>query len=61
MCLKKKVGVTDLLKRQNPGEVVVLAKSAVFAYKSSSMRALDEWHGAIAAGICVRRKDAQKQ
>ena len=39
---KKKGGVTDLLKPQNPGEVVVLAKSAVFAYKSSSVRAFDE-------------------
>ena len=38
---KKKVGVTDLIKRQNPREVVVLAKSATFAYKSSSVRALD--------------------
>ena len=39
---KKKVGVTDLFKLQIPGEVVVLAKSAIFAYKSSSMRALNE-------------------
>ena len=41
MC-PKKVGVTDLFNPQNPGEVVVLAKSATFAYKSSSVRALDE-------------------
>ena len=39
---KKKVGDTDLFKPQNPGEVVVLAKSATFAYKSFSVRALDE-------------------
>ena len=31
MC-PKKVGVTDLFKPQNPGEVVVFAKSAIFAY-----------------------------
>ena len=60
MCLKK-VGVTDLFKPQNPGEVVVLAKSATFADKSSSVRALDEWRGAIATWICVGRRDAQKQ
>ena len=41
----KKVGVTDLFKPQNPGEVVILAKSA---YKSSSVRALGERRGAIA-------------
>ena len=41
MC-PKKVGVTELFKPQNPSEVVVLAKSATFAYKSSSVRALDE-------------------
>ena len=38
----QKSGVTDLFKPQNPGEVVVLAKSGIFAYKSSSVRALDE-------------------
>ena len=57
----KKVGVTDLFKLQIPGEVVVLAKSAIFAYKSSSMRALNEWRGAIATWTCVRSKDGQKQ
>ena len=30
-CVQTKVGVTDLFKPQNPGEVVVLAKSAIFA------------------------------
>ena len=31
--VSKKSGVmTDLLKLQNPGEVVILAKSAIFAY-----------------------------
>ena len=38
----KKVRVTDLFKPQNTGEVVVLAKSAIYAYKSSSVRTLDE-------------------
>ena len=37
MCPKK-----GGIKPQNPGEVVVLAKSAMFAYKSSSVRVLDE-------------------
>ena len=59
---KKMLGVTNLFKLQNPGKVVVLAKSAIFAHcKSSSVRALDEWHGTIATWICLRSKDAQKQ
>ena len=41
-CVQKKVGFTDLFKPQNPGEIAVLAKSAIFAYKSSFVRALDE-------------------
>ena len=32
----------DLVKPPNPGEVVVLVKSTIFAWKSSSVRALDE-------------------
>ena len=40
MC--KNLEVTYLLKPQNPAEVVVLAKSAIFASKFSSVRALDE-------------------
>ena len=47
MCPKKS-GVTDFFKLQHPGEVVVLAKSAIFTYKSSSMHALEECCGAIA-------------
>ena len=35
MSIKRKEGFTDLLKPQNLGEVVVLAKSVIFAYKSS--------------------------
>ena len=34
----KKVGVTDLLKLENPVKVVVLVKSAIFDYKSSSAK-----------------------
>ena len=35
--MSKKVGVTDLLKQQNPDEIVILARSAIlFPYKSSS-------------------------
>ena len=40
--VSKKVGVTDLFKSQNPREVVVLAKSVIFAYKSSSVHVFDE-------------------
>ena len=38
----KKLGVIDLLKPQNPGEVVVLAKSALFVCKYSSVQTLSE-------------------
>ena len=55
------MGVTDLIKLQNPGEVVILAKSATFAYKSSSVHAFNEWRGAVVTWICVRSRDVQKQ
>ena len=42
-------------------EVVLLAKSATFAYKSSSVHVLDELHGTIVTCVCMHRKDAQKQ
>ena len=48
-CLKGGGGrgdVTGLLKPQNLGKVVVLARSALFANKSSSVRALDQWRAA---------------
>ena len=44
---KKKMGVSDLLKPQNPGKVVVLAESGIFAYKSSSAYMLSEGCGTI--------------
>ena len=40
--VSKKSELTDLSKPPNPGEVVVLAKSATLAYKSSYVRALDQ-------------------
>ena len=40
--MSTKVGVTDPLKPQNPGKVVILAKSAIIAYKFSLVHMLDE-------------------
>ena len=55
------MGVSDLLKPQNPGKVVVLAESGtcIFAYKSSSAYMLSEGCGTIV--ICMHSKDAEKQ
>ena len=44
---------------QNPGKVVVLAKSATFAYLSSSVHMLNEWRGAMVT-VGMRKNNLRK-